>query len=109
MNLLLRTHLIDGLAIAYLGLGFIDHRLGITNHGPVYPSRPVPLIDKFPLCYPSNHRSAKPAHAFVAHTVPPSRPTCIATGFVNQIVAIQTHVCLGIVTQIDMVMLCPYS
>ena len=55
--MLLGTHLIDGLAIAYHKLGFVDRGLGLTD-------------------------------------------------FVNKIVAIQTHVCLGIVTQVDMVMVC---
>ena len=101
MNLLLGTHLIDGLAIAYHGL--VDRSPLVP---PVDRFQPVPLIDRFPLCYPSIHRSAKPAHALVAHAVALSRPACVATDFVNQIVAIQTHVCLGIVTQVDMVMLC---
>jgi len=69
----------------------------------------VTLVKRFPLCYPSIHRSANPAHALVAHIVPQSRPVCVATGFVIQIVAIQTLVLLRIVTQIVMIMFCPYS
>ena len=76
----------------------------------------VTLVKRFPLCYPSIHRSANSAHALVAHIVTQSRPVCVATGFVIQIVAIQTLVLLRIAatryalrTQIVIIMFCPYS